>query len=58
MNGGSEQDREAFLAVLERIEDARLRYFFLMLGSAIADYCDGQSFDKRQPSHGHEAPTN
>ncbi len=38
----SKQDKEEFLSILGRMEDARIRYFFLMLGSAVADYCERQ----------------
>ena len=33
----SKQDVEQMQSIVERMSDPRLRYFFLMLGSAIAD---------------------
>ena len=42
MSEWNKQDKEVLDGILNRIEDARLRYFFLMLGSAIADYCESQ----------------
>jgi thioredoxin-related protein len=38
----SKQEKEEFLSILDRMDDAKIRYFFLMMGSAIADYCDRQ----------------
>ncbi len=33
----SRKDKTEFLGMLERIPDNQLRYFYLMLGSALAD---------------------
>lgn len=33
----SRKDKSDFLGMLERIPDNQLRYFYLMLGSALAD---------------------
>lgn len=33
----SKQDAEQVRAIVERLDDPRLRYFFLMLGNVIAD---------------------
>jgi hypothetical protein len=33
----SKQDAEQMQSIVERMDDPRLRYFFLMLGSVIAD---------------------
>lgn len=36
----SKQEKDEFLSILDRMDDDRIRYFFLMLGSAVADHCD------------------
>jgi len=38
----SKQEKDEFLSILDRMDDDRIRYFFLMLGSAVADHCDRQ----------------